>query len=114
MIVEQTNNNNNYYYSYNYYYYYYSQGSFAFFSCCSSLTQITLTSGLTMIGYRMFDLMYEPTLLSSIVIPSTITTIGMSCYFSLVLWLLLHYSSLIIRFYYCCYQISTHFYPHHL
>ena len=54
-----------------------SIGSFAF-NYYSSLTRIELTSGLSVIGLRMFasNGFVVPTLLSSITIPSTLRTIG--------------------------------------
>ena len=63
-------------------YYLFLKGSDSFLYC-SSLTQIILTNGLTIIGYEMFSMYYRngyPTLLSSIVIPSTISSIG-ECYY---------------------------------
>ena len=50
------------------------------FERCSSLTQILLTPGLTVIGFAMFD-MYNggasnPTLLGTVTIPSSLTSIG--------------------------------------
>ena len=56
----------------------FSKGSQSFYSC-SSLSQIILTNGLSVIGYGMFY-MGGTTLLSSIVIPSTTISFG-ECYY---------------------------------
>ena len=58
-----------------YTYIYILQGSYSFYHC-SSLSQIAFTNGLTAIGQSMFYMGGEATLLSLIVIPSTITSIG--------------------------------------
>ena len=59
-----------------------SLGDYAF-SYCSSLTQVELTSGLTVIGVYMFYSGGENTQLQSITIPSSITSIGRFYYCSL-------------------------------
>ena len=51
------------------------------FQACTSLSQITFVNGLTLIGSSMFVMLDSngngiPTALTSITIPSTITTIG--------------------------------------
>ena len=46
---------------------------------CSSLSEVTLLNGLTVIGSFMFYMGYGNTILSSITIPSTISSIGL-CY----------------------------------
>ena len=46
------------------------------FWTCTFLSQIVLTSGLTVIGVQMFYMNGKATLLGSIAIPSTITFIG--------------------------------------
>lgn len=46
------------------------------FHRCSSLSEIQLINGLTIIGIDMFKMYPDPTPLSNIVIPSTITSIG--------------------------------------
>jgi hypothetical protein len=50
-------------------------GDYAFFYC-SSLTQVTLTFGLTVIGGNMFNMALKSTNLGSVMVPSTITSIG--------------------------------------
>ena len=55
-------------------------GSLAFWHC-SSLSQITLTSGMTVIGFSMFSMYGLPSSLVSVTIPSTITSFGMSYMF---------------------------------
>ena len=71
-------------------------GNYAFY-LCSSLTQITLTSGLTVIGGWMFDMntgtTSNPTLLGTVTIPSSVTSIGEGL---LLLLLLLFQSSLFL------------------
>ena len=51
------------------------------FQYCSSLSKVELTSGLTVIGRQMFFIDGGATLLSSITIPSTVTSIGRSYYY---------------------------------
>ena len=46
------------------------------FSTCSSLSQVTLTSGLVSIGERMFSMDNGPSALASIEIPSSVKNIG--------------------------------------
>ena len=46
------------------------------FSFCSSLSQVTLTSGLVLIGESMFSMENGPSALTSIEIPSSIKSIG--------------------------------------
>ena len=49
------------------------------FGICSSLSKVVLVSGLTVLGGYMFDMWFfgtVPSLLTSITIPSTITTMG--------------------------------------
>ena len=66
------------YYYYNYSnYYLFSKGYYSF-SFCSSLTQIIFTNGLTLIGYGMFGV---TTHLDSVIIPSTIVSIGEFYYY---------------------------------
>ena len=47
------------------------------FSYCSYLSQVILTIGLTVIGGNMFYMGGGMSMLSSITIPSTVTSIGM-------------------------------------
>lgn len=52
-------------------------GIYAFF-LCASLSQITLTNGLTVLGRQMFQMGYwGSTSMGSITIPSTLTSIGL-------------------------------------
>lgn len=46
------------------------------FGLCSSITEIVLTNGLTVIGNYMFDMFAAATLLTSISIPSSVTFFG--------------------------------------
>ena len=49
------------------------------FELCSSISQLVLSNGLTMIGNYMFSMYIDiggPTALSSVTIPSTVTYIG--------------------------------------
>ena len=46
------------------------------FQYCSSLTQMVLTDGLLVLGANMFDMGTGFTLLSSITVPSTVTSFG--------------------------------------
>ena len=61
-----------------YFYYYYKTftGDGAFYAC-SLLSDITLNSGLTIIGYAMF---YMGIKVKSITIPSSVTSVGMTLF----------------------------------
>lgn len=58
-----------------------SIGDSAFYTC-SLLTSIMLTSGLLLLGSKMFSMNSGATVLTSVTIPSTITSIGDSSFFS--------------------------------
>ena len=63
---------------YYYYYYYYSYKGQDAFQQCTSLTYISFINVLTVIGQLMFSMAGDPSALTSVTIPSTITTIGES------------------------------------
>ena len=50
------------------------------FQQCTSLSQVVLINGLTVMGNYMFSMFGLPTVLSSVTIPSTITSIGYSVF----------------------------------
>ena len=52
-------------------------GDYAFF-VCYSLSEVTLIPGLTVIGKGMLYMFGYPSVLSSVVIPSSVTSIGIS------------------------------------